>query len=155
LSKFSNDENKSMKKFIENLNSKTLDMQLTKLLVHQLYNILYENDNWKKNNNNSFIFIFDDFDNFNFPNSGIKLYLKYDKNIKFYIFMDKFKKINNLDDYEELNSYLLYCDNLQENIYILERKAKPLEENHYINFLDYKIEITKYNFKQYEKYYSI
>ena len=83
------------------------------------------------------------------------MYLKYDKNIKFYIFMDKFKKINNLDDYEELNSYLLYCDNLQENIYILEKKAKPLEENHYINFLDYKIEITKYNSKEYEKYYSI
>ena len=130
-------------------------MQLTKLLVHQLYNILYENDNWKKNNNSSFIFIFDDFDNFNFYHSGIKLYLKYDKNIKFYIFMDKFKKINNLDDYEELNSYLLYCDNLQENIYILEKKAKPLEENHYINFLDYKIIITKYNSKEYEKIYSI
>lgn len=103
LSIFSQDENKSMKKFIENLNSKTLDglndnqinnikkdirewfptffdketkkiilkdnlnlnnfnnkktaifiiynknksnyIQLTKLLVHQLYNILYENDN--------------------------------------------------------------------------------------------------------------
>lgn len=213
LSKFSNDENKSIKNFIEKLNNKTLDglnnkqidnikkdlkkwfptffdketkkiiledtlhlnnlnnektaifiiynknknnyMQLTKLFIHQLYNILYENDNWKKNNNSSFIFIFDDFDNFNFYHSGIKLYLKYDKNIKFYIFMDKFKKINNLDDYEELNSYLLYCDNLQENIYILEKKAKPLEENHYINFLDYKIEITKYNSKEYEEYYSI
>ena len=116
LSKFSNNENKSMKKFIENLNSKTLDglndnqinnikkdirewfptffdketkkiilkdnlnlnnlnnkktaifiiynknknnyMQLTKLFIHQLYNILYENDNWKRNNDNSFIFIF-------------------------------------------------------------------------------------------------
>lgn len=212
LSKFSNDENKTMKKFIEKLNNKTLDglsnkqidnikkdlkewfptffdketkkiifndnlnlndlnnkktaifiiynknknnyMQLTKLLIHQLYNILYENDNWKRNNN-SFIFIFDDFDNFDFPNSKIKLYLKYDKNIKFYIFIDKFKKINNINDYTELNSFLLYCDNLQENSYILEEKAKPLEENHYINFLDYKIRITKYNSKEYEKIYSI
>ena len=69
--------------------------------------------------------------------------------------MDKFKKINNLDDYTELSDYLLYCDNLQENSYILEKKAKPLEENHYISFLDYKIEITKYNSKEYEKFYSI
>lgn len=213
LSKFSNDENKSMKNFIANLNNETLSglnnkqinnikkdikewfptffdketkkitlkdnlnlnnlnnkktaifiiynknknnyMQLTRLLVHQLYNILYKNDNWKKNNDNSFIFIFDDFDNFDFPHSRIELGLKNNINIKFYIFMDKFKKINKLDDCEELNNYLLYCDNLQENIYILEKKAKPLEENHYINFLDYKIKITKYNSKQYEKYYSI
>ena len=69
--------------------------------------------------------------------------------------MDKLKKINNINDYTEINNLLLYCDNLQENSYILEEKAKPLEENHYINFLDYKIRITKYNSKEYEKIYSI
>lgn len=173
LSKFSNDENKTTKKFIKKLTEKTLDglndkqidnikkdlkewfpqffdketkkiilndnlnlnnlnnkktaifiiynknknnyIQLTKLLVHQLYNILYENDNWKKNNDHSFIFIFDDFEDFSFPYPGMKFNLKYDKNIKFYIFMDKFKKINNINDYTEINSFLLYCDNLQEN----------------------------------------
>ena len=144
LSIFSQDENKSIKNFITNLNNNTLNglnnkqinnikkdirkwfptfldketkkiiindnlnlnnlnnektaifiiynknknnyMQLTKLFIHQLYNILYEDNNWKRNNDNSFIFIFDDFENFNFPDSGIEFHLKYDKNIKFYIF---------------------------------------------------------------------